>query len=219
MIFPIVIASALLAFTALPQGVLSAQPEPCPQNGTRLGAAYSEFEFQGQGQVLVAGCNEFPDSLTVSSYQLLPGLDTTCQFFDSPSGCVTGIGLLWEATDRSDRWVTGGNDQAKSAKCVRRPQDSSTCGAISQDYVGALYESTNLLGRGQGLEAGCHDISNFKPTSSVFILPIDIGVNCKFYPDAGCIYGGWVYNSNILVKLDWMQIVKSVYCVLNRDLH
>ena len=218
MIFPIVIASALLAFTALPQGVLSAQPEPCPQGGTRLGVAYSGFEFQGQGQVLVAGCNKFPNSLTVSSYQLLPGLDVTCQFVRNPE-CHTGIGSLWDATDRSDRWVHGGNNQAKSANCFRRPQDSSTCSAISKDYVGAVYDRPNLLGAGQGLNVGCNDLSAFK-FSSIFILPIDIGASCKFYKDSICKGDNWPsFKTSILDKQDWMGQAQSVYCALNIDLH
>ena len=206
MIFPIVIASALLAFTALPQGVLSAQPEPCPHNGTRLGAAYSEFEFQGQGQVLVEGCNKFPDSLTVSSYQLISIVKPTCQFL-SNSECDNKIGWLWEANDRSDRWVTGGNDQAKSALCFITPQYNLKC----SEYVGAIYGSPNLLGpMGPGLALGCNELYREEP-ESVLILPIE--VSCKFYDSVGC--SGGVLQSletNILEKQGWMDHAQSVYC-------
>ena len=200
---PIVIATALVALALLPKGrqnypVGAVYASNCPMTKEKypLGVVFDLPEFSTSYKYaarssITLGCTEFSPQTelrnAISSYILLPDYHITCRFY---SGLKCDGDVLWEATDRSDAWVTGGDDQTNSVYCFRfefRDGDGS-CELVPA-AVGIVYADPMFQGEGQTLERNC---TTFREgvagkVSSYLLFPNE--PPCDFYRSSDCTFG------------------------------
>lgn len=101
--------------------VLSSLPPSSQKSDDIVGIAYTDPEWMGDAYFMTLGpCNKLSDIFAskISSYEIFANRGYVCRFFDGNS---CNGNLLWEANDRSDKRVTGGDDKTKSILCNRGP--------------------------------------------------------------------------------------------------